>query len=218
MFPNREHTSGCFQLKNPWEEIGLSDYENHMQSDEVMQLQALNEMMKDQLNRFPVKTIMVLGIAGGNGLEHINHYAIDTVFGIDVNQEYLDECRKRYSSLEESLQLIPIDLMNGYRMLPKADLVIANLLIEYIGYECFQHILRQVTPEYVSCCIQINTGVGFVSDSPYIRAFDRLKHIHHQIEERSLAGIVQDIGYRVIDNVEMALPNGKKLVRLDFMR
>ena len=29
-------------MKNPWEEISLSDYENHMKLDSVMQLQAMN--------------------------------------------------------------------------------------------------------------------------------------------------------------------------------
>lgn len=59
-------------MKNPWEEIKLSDYENHMKSDYVMQLQGLNEMMKGQLETYPVSTVMILGIAGGNGLEHIS--------------------------------------------------------------------------------------------------------------------------------------------------
>ncbi len=67
-------------MKNPWEEIELSDYENHMKSDSVMQLQALNVMMKRQLNRYPVKTVMVLGVAGGNGLEHIDTQKMQKVF------------------------------------------------------------------------------------------------------------------------------------------
>ena len=45
-------------MKNPWEEIPLSDYENHMQLNSVMQLQAMNEMMKGQflslIHIFPV--------------------------------------------------------------------------------------------------------------------------------------------------------------------
>ena len=36
-------------MKNPWEEIPLADYENHMKLDSVMQLQAMNEMMKELL-------------------------------------------------------------------------------------------------------------------------------------------------------------------------
>ncbi len=34
---------------NPWEEISLSDYENHMSLDSVKQLQAMNEMYSEQL-------------------------------------------------------------------------------------------------------------------------------------------------------------------------
>ena len=58
------------KMKNPWEEIPLSDYESHMKLDSVMQLQAMNEMMKGQFHAYPVSSIMILGIAGGNGLEH----------------------------------------------------------------------------------------------------------------------------------------------------
>lgn len=58
-------------MANPWEEISLSDYENHMRSDSVMQLQAMNEMMKAQFYDYPVSDMMILGVAGGNGLEHI---------------------------------------------------------------------------------------------------------------------------------------------------
>lgn len=58
-------------MKNPWEEIPLDDYENHMRLDSVRQLQAMNEMMKDQFGDYSVSTVMILGIAGGNGLEHI---------------------------------------------------------------------------------------------------------------------------------------------------
>lgn len=32
--------------RNPWEEISLSDYENHMRLDSVRQLQTMNRMMR----------------------------------------------------------------------------------------------------------------------------------------------------------------------------
>ena len=55
----------------PWEEIDLKVYENHMSLQSVHQLQALNELMKGQFHTYDVNTAMILGIAGGNGLEHI---------------------------------------------------------------------------------------------------------------------------------------------------
>ena len=37
-------------MKNPWETIKLDDYENHMKLASVSQLQAMNQMMKGQLD------------------------------------------------------------------------------------------------------------------------------------------------------------------------
>ncbi len=87
-------------MKNPWEEISLSDYENHMKLDSVMQLQAMNEMMKGQFNAYSVTNIMILGIAGGNGLEHISKDKFEKVYGVDVNSDYLKEVAHRYSCLD----------------------------------------------------------------------------------------------------------------------
>ena len=122
-------------MKNPWEEISLTDYENHMQLDSVMQLQVLNEMMIGQFYTYPVSSIMIFGIAGGNGLEHIQKDKFDKIYGIDINPLYLQAVIQRYSELNGLLECLCIDLINETNKLPKADMVIANLLIEYIGYD-----------------------------------------------------------------------------------
>ena len=62
-------------MNNPWEEISLEDYENHMKLDSVRQLQAMNKIMKEQVEAYPVKIAMVFGVAGGNGLEHVRQEA-----------------------------------------------------------------------------------------------------------------------------------------------
>ena len=74
-----------------------------------------------------------------------------------------------------------------------------------------------VAPEYVSCIIQINTGDSFVSDSPYVHAFDCLEEVHHQMDEKSLTDCMSQIGYGLKYTAEQLLPNGKKFVRLDFI-
>lgn len=205
-------------MSNPWESISLSDYENHMSLETVMQLQTLNNMMDVQLKAYPAASVMILGVAGGNGLEHINTKKYSAVYAVDVNPEYLQEVRKRYSYLDGLLKCICIDLINERDRLPQADLVIADLLIEYIGYECFQSVIKQVRPKYVSCGIQINIGEEFVSDSPYIHSFDGLKSVHHQIETAELTEHMNNIGYNKIPETEYPLPNGKKLVKMDFLR
>ncbi len=205
-------------MRNPWEEISLTDYENHMRLDSVMQLQAMNEMMKGQFCSYPISSVMILGVAGGNGLEHIQKDKLDKVYGVDVNSSYLEETAHRYPDLDGLLECLCINLLNEADKLPKADMIIANLLVEYIGYDCFQYVVRQVVPKYVSCIIQINTEDSWVSDSPYLHVFDRLEQVHHQIEERSLEKIMLEIGFHAIKKNEHKLPNGKKLVQTDFER
>ena len=203
-------------MKNPWEEIELSDYENHMKSDSVRQLQTLNTMMKRQLNRYPVKTVMVLGVAGGNGLEHIDTQKVQKVYGVDINHKYLEKCAERYKRLDGIFEGICMDLTDKNNALPHADMMVADLLIEYIGYPCFQNVITQVKPLYISCIIQINTNYSFVSDSPWLHAFDKLDKVHHQMQEDELIILMKDMNYGLIDKIEESLPNGKKLVQLDF--
>ncbi len=205
-------------MKNPWEEIPLDAYESHMKLDSVMQLQAMNEMMKGQFDTYPASSIMILGIAGGNGLEHIQKDKFERVYGVDINSSYLYAVSQRYPELNGLLKCLRVNLTDETDKLPKADMIIANLLIEYIGYECFQNAVRQADPKYVSCIIQINMEDSWVSDSPYLHVFDNLQQVHHQMEAHTLENIMLEIDYYVIRKLERVLPNGKKLVQIDFVR
>ena len=205
-------------MKNPWEEIPLTDYENHMKLDSVMQLQAMNEMMKGQFDTYSISSIMILGVAGGNGLEHIQKDKFEKIYGVDVNSSYLKEVTRRYPDLDGLLECLCINLIDEANKLPKADMVIANLLIEYIGYENFSKTIQFVNPKYVSCIIQINMEDSWVSDSPYLHVFDKLEQVHHQMEEQILEETMCKIGYHTIKTLEHMLPNGKKLVQIDFER
>lgn len=206
-------------MRNPWEEISLETYENHMSLDSVKQLQTMNQMMRDQFEAYPTRAVMILGIAGGNGLEHISKEQFEIVYGVDINKEYLNEVHDRYVHLEGLLKCLHIDLTREADQLPQAELVLANLLIEYIGYPAFQEVIQQIAPEYVSCIIQINTDEEvWVSESPYIHAFDGLDRIHHQMGEDRLIEAMEEIGFENVLQSSEALPNGKKLARLDFRR
>jgi RimJ/RimL family protein N-acetyltransferase len=206
-------------MSNPWNSIKLTDYENHMSLDSVGQLQALNRLMAVQFNAYPVKTAVVLGVAGGNGLEHIDTDKYRTVYGIDINEEYLKEAHKRHKDKEKVLRCLQLDIINEADKLPNAELVIANLLVEYIGYDAFKNAVSKIDPEYVSVVIQINTDTkAWVSDSPYLHSFDRLDEVHHQMEENELAECLDEIGYVKTGTEREDLPNGKAFVRLDFKK
>lgn len=149
----------------------------------------MNQMMKGQLNQYEVQSAMILGIAGGNGLEHV-----------------------------DTLDCLCVDLVSEAEKLPQADMLIANLLIEYIGYECFKKVVTVTKPVYVSCIIQVNVEDSFVSESPYLHAFDGLVTVHHQMVELELQNSMNEIDYHLIQVLEHQLPNGKKFVQFDFYK
>ena len=205
--------------KNPWEEISLETYEKHMSLDSVKQLQLMNRIMKSQFEDYPVDTVMILGIAGGNGLEHIDIKKYKNVYGVDINELYLQETQKRYSNLADILQCLHLDIVCETEKLPQSQLLVANLLIEYIGYDAFVRAVNIINPEYISCVIQINTDEEmWVSDSPYIHAFDGLDEIHHQMESDVLNEKMNSIGFKLILQDMTELPNSKALVRQDYQK
>ena len=205
--------------KNPWEEISLETYEKHMSLDSVKQLQLMNRIMKSQFEDYPVDTVMILGIAGGNGLEHIDITKYKKVYGVDINELYLQETQNRYSNLADILQCLHLDIVCETEKLPQSQLLVANLLIEYIGYDAFVRAVNIINPEYISCVIQINTDEEmWVSDSPYIHAFDGLDEIHHQMESDVLNEKMNSIGFKLILQDMTELPNSKALVRQDYQK
>ena len=59
-------------MSNPWLNIPLADYEGHMRSDEVQQLDALTELFAAALERCQPTSVAILGAGGGNGLDRID--------------------------------------------------------------------------------------------------------------------------------------------------
>ena len=205
-------------MEHPWEQVRLEDYEAHMSLPVVGQLGELNRIMREQLTDYPARTALIAGVAGGNGLEHIAGTPLQTVYGIDINAGYLEACRKRYASLEPVLVLKRMDLASGDASLPITDLVIANLIVEYIGIDPFSRLIGQARPAYLSSVIQLNSDGGFVSASPYEQAFAGLTGVHRDVAEEEWTAALLRIGYTPILRREHPLPTGKRLMRLDYRR
>lgn len=205
-------------MTHPWTEVPLSDYEAHMGLADVRQLQQLDSIMREQFSDFPSATVLILGIAGGNGLRHIRPEKVKKVIGVDINPSYLSACRERYRALGEKLQLLCLDLSKetDIFMLPHTDLVIANLLIEYVGIQPFLTLVKQVQPCVVSCVIQKNGGNRFVSESPYASSFAGISKIHMDVKEKELQSALDSVGMIQAGKWEYPLPDGKRLCRLDF--
>ena len=151
-------------------------------------------------------------------MEHVDTEKLNKVYGVDINQEYLTITKKRYENLSDTLDCLCVDLVSEAEKLPQADMLIANLLIEYTGYECFKKVVTVTKPVYVSCIIRVNVDDSFVSESPYLHVFDGLVPVHHQMDERELQNSMNEIDYHLIKVLEHQLPNGKKFVQFDFYK
>ena len=52
----------------------------------------------------------------------------------------------------------------------------------------------------------------------YLHAFDRLDEVHHQMDEQALTRAMEEIGYSSALQETNPLPNGKALIRLDYVK
>ena len=105
--------------RNPWLDLAHEDYEGHMGHVDVRQLETLSRVFGEQLSLVADRekpAVAVLGIAGGNGLEHVVAGRYGTVVGLDINGEYLEICHARYGRLSElTLHQWAVAVMLGAR-------------------------------------------------------------------------------------------------------
>lgn len=203
---------------NPWKTIPLDAYEAHMSMESVQQLQRLDEMMKSQIDDHPAETLCILGIAGGNGLRHVDPARIRRVYGVDINPDYLATCTARYPALKGCFTPVCADLTQPSQPLPAAEAVIADLFVEYVGCDNFARAVQKIGPRVVSCIVQINTDERFVSQSPYAAQLQTLDSVHETIDPERLTRCMEAIGYRVAKTDASQLPDKKRLYRIDFTR
>ena len=184
----------------------------------VGQLQQLRDITGEQLAAFPSRAIGVLGVAGGNGLDLIDPETADAVYGFDINPDYLAACETRYRDrFEDRLHLIEAKIDRSLTI-ERVDLLIANLIVEYVGIEEFVAFAAANARSIgvLSCVIQRNDAEGFVSSTDHTPSFEALAAVSSDIDPRALASAMSHTGFVVVDSREYSLPNGKALVRQDF--
>ena len=98
----------------------------------------------------------------------------------------MQECQRCYPEWQEVFIPIEADLLDERIQLPHCDLLIANLLMEYIGYTRFQTLAKQSSAVWIRVVIQQDFAEGFVSDFPDLPSFVALNTIHEQLQEVKL--------------------------------
>jgi hypothetical protein len=195
-----------------WNMIPLDDYEKHMRHDTVGQTQLLSELTRKYLEWLTPDITMFLGVAGGNGLEHIDNRVTHKVYGIDINKQYLTETKTRFESRIPNLELIDMDVSKSSIEIAKADLIWAALIFEYVDMRsCFRFINNNIQESgHVVITIQVNNGARSVSQSG-VETVKLLGQIFKPVDATELLALAERFGFLEIKNEEHVLPNGKSL-------
>lgn len=206
-------------MNNIWEKVPLEDYEKHMSHETVGQQQLLNELTRKYLQRLTPKTIMFLGVAGGNGLEHIDTTLTDKVYGIDINREYLLETKRRFKNCIADLELIHLDIATNFTEIARVDFIWAALILEYMEMaDCFKFIINNIQDNgYVVITIQVNNGVSSIS-STGVETIKLLGQIFKPVDSMNLLVFADRFGFSLIESEDNFLPNGKILKTFCFQK
>lgn len=206
-------------LTNPWPEISSADYELHMSHASVMQLQTLSAMVQEQYQNYLPKKLAYLGIGPGNGLEHMHPKITETIYGLDINQEFLSVCEQRFASKFKDLILVPIDLNVGYYTEDRVNLIIANLVLEFVDYERFavQLDLLAFSGTVASIIFQVKNSAGVVSNSG-VTALQVLSGFSQEVSEEALERCMTKKLFSIVKRQELMLLDGKVFVRVDYLK
>ena len=186
---------------NPWLSIPLADYERHMH--EVRQLEPISRFFGDALTLCRPRSVAILGVAGGNGLERIDPVVTTRVVGLDINRAYLEEARRRCPSIEAHC----VDLAAETIELAPVELVHAALIFEHAGLGlCLENALALVAPRgWLSAVLQLP---GDPVESPY-ESIRRLREHFVLVEPAALRRAVEARGMALMREAQSPLPQGK---------
>jgi hypothetical protein len=192
-----------------------------MKSEEVQQLGVLSDLFAEALAFCHPASLAVLGVAGGNGFEHIDPNVTKRVVGVDVNPSYLDAVSRRYSSLC-GLELHCLDLAEQKVNVEPVKLVHAALIFEHAGVvRCLDNALSLVgapskhsvglSGEHsaLSVVLQLPSVIEQgVSATPF-PSIQNLKSHFSFVDPTWLRETLEARGFRLVRETRRSLPAGK---------
>ena len=199
-------------MDQPWLQVTLQDYEGHMGAAGVDQLAPLADLFAEALAFCRPQSVAIFGIAGGNGLRHIDLRATSRVVGIDINPDYLTAVQNRFPELKQ-LELHRLDVAKERPQLEPVEMVHVALPFEHTG----------LTPCLENCLCLVASGGNFVSvlqlPSPVQAAvantnfpsMQNLKDHFVLIDPASFSAAVERNGFSLLLEKQHPLPAGKAL-------
>jgi hypothetical protein len=206
-------------MTSAWLRVPLDQYEGHMTARGVEQLDALSTLFARALRDSQPASVAVLGVAGGNGLDHIDSGVTTRVVGVDINEQYLDATRKRYSALP-GLELHCLDLSESTATLEPVQLVHAALIFEHAGVgRCLDNALATVADGgRFSVVLQLAGKPGHEISPTGFPAMQHLKPEFNLIDPAQFRSTVEARNWTLEEQLQLPLPAEKALWMGIFQR
>ena len=194
----------------PWLSIPLDDYEGHMSAAEVGQLSVLADLFRSVVLRHRPASVLIAGVAGGNGLEAIDSSITQRVVGLDINEQYLLAVKRRFPTLP-GLELYACDLTSDRPDVRPVALAHAALLFEHTGLDpALDNVLSLVVPGGVlSVVLQLpSTATSEVAPTRFI-SLQSVKDRFALIDVNRFQHEMATRGLRLTSYDHRPLPAGK---------
>ena len=103
----------------------------------VGQAQLLCTVLRRTVTQFQPRSLAVLGVAGGNGLDCIEPTVVHRLVALDFNPDYLALCSRRYESSFHEFEPVLHDLSTGPPAMAPVECIFAGLVLEYLQVDAF---------------------------------------------------------------------------------
>jgi Zn-dependent alcohol dehydrogenase len=181
-----------------------------MRSASVGQLDALADLFGEALALVHPRSVAVLGVAGGNGLDRIDPAVTRRVVGIDVNPQYLEAARCRFPAIP-ALELHCLDLAKQRANLEPVELVHAAMIFEHAGAGlCLENALSLVAAGgRLSVVLQLPSETEHGVAATGFTSIQNLRGEFSLIDPASFVAALEGRGFHLIHQTRHELPAGK---------
>jgi hypothetical protein len=207
-------------MRHPWLDIPIADYEAHMALPSVGQAQLLSDTLQRTVAEFRPRSLAVLGVAGGNGLESVDRAAVRRVVAIDFNPDYLAQCCQRYASSFSEFEPVRHDLSQGPPAIAPVECIFAGLVLEYLCVEPFCDYLPCLLTSggIFAALLQLpSPALPEVSRSPFT-SLTRLEPAFSFVDPASLHDFLSSRGLSRIATHRYDLQSGKSFYYASYQR
>lgn len=198
-------------MSNPWLEIPLADYEAHMALPSIGQARLIADQLEALVGRFRPHSVGIVGCAGGNGLDRLAGTGVSRVVGVDLNPEYIEQTRERYTGRFPSLELYIADIQTAASLFEPVDFLFVALVLEYVDVDRTMSALRRHCKNdgVLAVISQLpHETMKEVSPSPYT-TLSRLAPVMHLISPQELQLRAGHAGFYPEHSSTISSPGGK---------